>query len=299
MLEFLRWTDLLFARYKMRSIGYSAFDDLYNTNLNNCNRSSDELPLLINCAGNFSTEMAFTTHNKVGRVDYYLLYVISGSLAVELPDGWTICHRGNFVIFPPNIKYIYSHKASDLLEYMFVHFTGSDVEKILALYDFSLYPKTNKLTHDEQIILRFNNIFDGFSKQDVFRDKELSLLLERLFISMARRSKDVSQKENQLRRSIAFINSRYNGNIKIPELARIENLSVSRYNTLFKEIMKLSPTEYITKLRISSARELLSGTDLPIGKVSQLVGYRDPHFFSRIFKATMGVSPIEYKNNSK
>ncbi len=286
----------------MRSIGYSAFDDLSSVldgGLNHCNRVSDELPILINCAGIFATETAFTTHNKIGRSDYYLLYVVSGSLTIQVSDGWTICEKGNFVIFPPNTKYIYSHKTSDQLEYRFVHFTGSDVSKMLSLYDFSVYPKINKLNHDEQIVMRFNNIFDCFAKQDSFRDKELSLLFERLFISMARKANGNFVKENQLRRSIAFINSKYSGNVKIPDLARLENLSVSRYNTLFKKIMNLSPTEYITKLRISSARELLVGTDLSIGKISRLVGYADPHFFSRIFKATLGISPSDYRNNSR
>ncbi len=285
----------------MRSIGYCAFKDfktLGSDGLNHCNRASDELPLLINCTGVFAAEDAFTTHNKVGRIDFYLLYIVSGTLAVRCLDEWTVCSVGDFVIFPPETKYIYSHKENDALEYMWVHFTGSDVLKILSVYGFEQYPKINRIIHDDQIVMRFNNIFDCFSKQDSFRDKELSLLLERLFISMARRGGEDTVRVNQLKKSLAYLNLKYNGNIRIPELARLENLSVSRYNALFKKLMDCSPTEYITMLRISSARELLSGTDIPIGKISRLVGYYDPHFFSRIFKETTGVSPSDYRNSS-
>ncbi len=285
----------------MRSIGYSAFNDIdktFNNGLNNCNRASCELPLLINCAGNFETDVAFTTNNKIGRVDYYLLYIVSGVLALESPLGWTVCHSGDFVVFPPRTKYVYSHKENDHLEYLFIHFTGSEVENILNIYGFSLFPAVNTISHDKQIVMRFQNVFDGFSKQDSFRDRELSLLLERLFISMARRRADISFKENQLRKSIAYINSKYTSLIRIPELAKIENLSVSRYNAIFKKLMKVSPTEYIIRLRISSACELLVGTDLPISKISQMAGYADPHFFSRIFKETVGTSPSDYRNRS-
>ncbi len=282
----------------MRSISYSAFEDHFNGGLNNCNRASADLPLIINCTGDFSTKEEFTTNNQRGRIDYYLIYIVSGALRIEVPDGWTICEGGNFVIFPPETKYVYTHRNKDELEYMWVHFTGSDVEKILSDYGFKLYPEINSLNNDEQIAIRFRNIFEGFAKQDSFRDKELSLLLERLFISMARRNSDSSVKENQLRKSIAYINSKYNSSIRIPELARIESLSVSRYNALFRKLMNTSPTEYITRLRISSARELLSGTDLSIAKISRLVGYSDPHFFSRIFKATTGISPSCFRTSS-
>ena len=282
----------------MHSVSYGAFDDLFNGGLNHCNRRSDELPLMINCAGHFSTESLFTTNNKSGRADYYLLYVVRGGLRVKLSDGWTVCEPGCFIFFPPNTHYVYTHSRGDVLEYLWVHFTGAEVEKILEEYEFSLFPKINRIKPDETIDARFNNIFSVFSRQDKFRDRELSLLLERLFISMARRLSDGAIKDNQLMKSIAFINSRYNGEIRIPELAAIESLSVSRYNALFRKLMGSSPTEYITKMRISSARELLLGTDLSIVKISRLVGYTDPHFFSRIFKANTGLSPTEFRRKA-
>lgn len=282
----------------MHSVSYGAFDDLLNGGLNHCNRESDLLPLMVNCAGSFSTESTFTTSNKSGRLDYYLLYVVSGKLTVMLPEGYTVCESGSFIFFPPKTEYAYTHKSGDILKYLWVHFTGCDVEEIMQNYGFKTYPSINRIKCDGAIDARFNNLFEGFARQDRFRDRELSLLLERLLISMARRLSDGGMKDNQLRRSIAYVNSRYNTEIKIPELASMENLSVSRYNALFRKIMNCSPTEYITRMRISSARELLFGTDLSISKISLLVGYQDPHFFSRIFKSSTGLSPTEFRRNA-
>lgn len=279
----------------MRSISYGAFEDLLNGGLNHCNRASFDMPLVVNCSGVFSTESLFTTNNRVGRCDYYLLYVVSGSLSVEMPSGWEVCESGNFIVFPPETKYVYSHGKSDGLEYMWTHFTGSKVTELLSEYGIKIYPKINKVINSDRITTAFRSLFDGFSKQDSFRDRELALLFERLLIILARRVKDGSDKLNRLRKSIAFINSHYNHNIPIPELANIENLSVSRYNTLFRQMMGISPTTYITRLRITSAKELLVSTDLSINKISKLVGYPDSHFFSRVFKATLGVSPSEYR----
>jgi transcriptional regulator GlxA family with amidase domain len=75
----------------------------------------------------------------------------------------------------------------------------------------------------------------------------------------------------------------------------MEHLSVSRYCFLFKRRFGVSPQKYILELRISTAKELLTSTDLPIKEIGSACGYADPHFFSRIFCKSCGVSPTEYR----
>ena len=281
----------------MRSIGYRAFsDDQSGGPYNACSRESSARPLMVNCAGNFAASYAFTTDNTEGRLDYYLLYVHSGNLKVYLPDKNEMLECGDFIIFPPKHHYKYSHESAEELDYFWVHFTGSEAESILAEYGLRMYPHVNHTKDDGGISMRFSGIFDAFAKQDALRDREISLLLEQLLISLSRRVHGTgSTGANQLRRSLAYINSAYNTEIRIPSLAAMENLSTSRYNALFKQLMGISPTEYIIKLRISTASELLVGTDLPVKEIARLVGYSDPHFFSRIFKANTQTPPAEYR----
>ena len=279
----------------MYSLSYHTYDDTENRSLNKCNRQSDEQPLMVNCTGNISTTAYFNTDNPEGRDDYYLMYITSGKLTLALPDSWVICSAGNFIIYPPKTRYRYTHADSAGIDYMWVHFTGSNAEKILSDYGLLTYPNINRIRDDGNIIVRFRNMFDAFAKQDKFRDSELSLLLNRLLISLARRVAGGDSDDRLLRASISYINASYNTELRVPTLAKMENLSVSRYNTLFRRIMNMSPIEYITKMRISSACELLTGTDLSIKEIGMLVGYSDSHFFSRIFKANVGISPADYR----
>ena len=274
----------------MNTLSYASFQDRDNTGIYHCSRCSDEETLLVNCSGSFST------YSAKGRPDYYLMYMISGNLTVDLPDREAILGAGDYIIFPPQTRYRYIHWNSEQMSYMWVHFTGSGVEEALRRYKLSVYPDINEAKESGSALQRFQSIFDAFSRQDEFRDRELALLLERLLISLGRRKSEIADKSNALRRSLTHIHSGYSSPLRIPELAALENLSVSRYNTLFKKIMDKTPTEYITALRISSATELLVGTDLPIASISSMVGYRDPHFFSRIFKSHTGKSPTEYRN---
>lgn len=281
----------------MHSLTYRAYEDIENKSLNKCNRKSVERPLLVNCTGTIFTSAELKTDNVETRVDYYLLYLVSGDLTVSFPSKDITLEPGSFLIFPPGCRYKYYHKNGSQIEYMWLHFTGSAVEELLCKYELLLYPKINKIEPDDAIIMRFQNIFNAFIKHDKFRENELSTLLERLMISLARRVSGEKKGSNLLNKSISFINSNYVSDLRVPDLAKMENLSVSRYNTLFKQVTGVSPVEYIKKMRLNSACELLSATDLPIKTISSMVGYPDSHFFSRIFKKSLGVSPAFYRKN--
>ena len=281
----------------MHSLTYHAFEDTKNKSLNKCNRKSSERPLIVNCAGTMLTSAERRTDNAETRVDYYLMYMVSGEMTVHFPTHDAAIGAGNFIIFPPGCRYKYSHPGGTTFEYMWLHFTGSDVEETLKKYSLLLYPMVNVIEPDDTIIMRFQNIFNAFIRNERFRDNELSTLLERLLISLARRVSGEKRHTNFLNKSIAYINNNYVEDIRIPELAKMENLSTSRYNTLFKQVTGVSPINYIKKMRLNAACELLSATDLPIKSISAMVGYPDSHFFSRIFKKSIGVSPAFYRKN--
>lgn len=54
--------------------------------------------------------------------------------------------------------------------------------------------------------------------------------------------------------------------------------------------------EYVTKKRIDKAKKLLRQTEKHSGEIAVEVGYKDPHYFSFVFKKTVGCTPREYRN---
>ena len=277
----------------MRSIGYHFYDGGGEGIYKSSRRSTDE-PLLINCAGRFVSRRDINTRSK-GRADYYFLYIIDGALSVSFPDSERTMGTGSFLIFPPDTPYAYSGIGDKGVDYFWVHFTGSDAERLLASLRISCFPSSNPITEGGGAIARIQRFLDACATEDEFKSQELAVQFSRLLINIARSTS--SKGENPLKKSISHINSSYNTELRIPMLARMENLSVSRYNALFKKLIGLSPTEYIIKTRMSFARELLESTDLSVKEISLLVGYSDPHFFSRLFKSYVGKSPRDYRNN--
>ena len=83
--------------------------------------------------------------------------------------------------------------------------------------------------------------------------------------------------------------------VHLPGLAARAGLSVSRFSTLFQEVTGTGPVAFARRQRIVRAKHLLVTTALPVTAVSKLVGYSDPLYFSRVFRAETGTSPTHYR----
>ena len=156
--------------------------------------------------------------------------------------------------------------------------------------------QSSYIREGQLLFRKFRNLFDAFSQHDRFRDRELSILCDRLLLFLARRVANGGRNTQLLAASLQLLHGSYHEELRMATLARAENLSVSRYNAVFRSQFGVSPTEYLTKIRMSTACELLTSTDLPIKEIAALVGYADSHFFSRVFRSRLGVSPKAYRD---
>ena len=81
----------------------------------------------------------------------------------------------------------------------------------------------------------------------------------------------------------------------IESLARIGGLSASRLTHLARAQLGVSLMAHVERQRMDLARQLLTMTDLPIATIAVRVGYPDPLYFSRRFRAAVNTSPTGYR----
>ncbi len=81
----------------------------------------------------------------------------------------------------------------------------------------------------------------------------------------------------------------------INRAAETVSLNQRTFKHRFKQATKLSPLQYIQKLRLERAKEALELTSTPVEEISRSVGYQDASFFRRIFKRDIQMTPIEYR----
>lgn len=84
--------------------------------------------------------------------------------------------------------------------------------------------------------------------------------------------------------------------ISLQTAAASVNLSPSHFSTVFRQETGETFIEFLTGVRMEKAKELLICTSMKTADVGSEVGYRDPHYFSYLFKKTTGISPKDYRS---
>ena len=92
-----------------------------------------------------------------------------------------------------------------------------------------------------------------------------------------------------------YIQQHYQEALRLEDVSSAVGFNATYFSTLFKKETGQNFMDYLTDLRIGKAKELLSGDDLSVQDVAEMVGYRDLKYFSKLFKKVTGVSPSDYK----
>jgi transcriptional regulator GlxA family with amidase domain len=99
----------------------------------------------------------------------------------------------------------------------------------------------------------------------------------------------------RVRQAVDLLSEDLSRPFNLDVLAASVNLSASRLRHLFKSEIGLTPAQYLKRLRIEGARELLEGSFLRLKEVMLRVGVRDQSHFVRDFKKAHGLPPIKYR----
>ncbi len=104
-----------------------------------------------------------------------------------------------------------------------------------------------------------------------------------------------SRKKGHVRilRSLQVIHEEYSGKLDIPSLAALEGMSVSSFHSLFKQATDQTPLQYIKRIRLHRARDLIVFEGNSSTESAYAVGYESFPQFSREFKRYFGYTPKE------
>lgn len=103
--------------------------------------------------------------------------------------------------------------------------------------------------------------------------------------------------DHRIGRVIAYLNENLDRDLSVEEMARVVRLSGSRFAHLFASEMGTSPAQYLKRLRLKRARELLRSGNMKVKDVMQAVGILDRSHFLRDFKRAYGRGPRDYRSN--
>ena len=123
-------------------------------------------------------------------------------------------------------------------------------------------------------------------------------LLRNLSYDIATQTTLLAEGKNlaRLNKIIDFIQDRYMDKITLEEIAKSENLNASYLSHFIKKNLNITFRQYVNKIRLAKAVELITKTDMNKIDVCMESGFSDYRYLSKMFKQEYGCTPSQYNN---
>lgn len=260
-------------------------------------------PLIVGSCGTYRLKTCprLPTWRPRGRMDYQILYIAEGTGYFFLDGKDVAVPAGHMVLYQPKEEQKYVYYGKDQTEVFWVHFTGSEVKKILNEYHIPLNGHVFYTGKSPEYQKVFRRMIKELQQCRPHYEELLSMLLRQLFIIMDRHLNSAVQPGNRVRKeldlAIYHFTEHYQENINIEAYAASQHKSAGWFIRSFRLYTGVTPMQYIISLRIAHAQQLLQSTEYNVTEIAAMVGYENPLYFSRLFRRQTGVSPSEYKKN--
>jgi two-component system response regulator YesN len=205
----------------------------------------------------------------------------------------------NFNWKPENIKeYIVTYNTVAISDFIDTIFSRKNIERLSIQSTNKLYNKTiSKIKNviDDNKLTFFNDEFKEFMGFGQLSD--LKIYLKTLVFEVVNMLKERSTGKSISDIVKKYVQENYHKDIDMTVVSNIVSLSYSHFSKIFKDETGMNFSDYLLKVRMEKALELLSNPVNKIHEVAEKIGYSNSKHFTRAFKTHYGFSPSEFRGN--
>lgn len=270
-----------------------------------------ELPL-VETLGSVRSHSASRISWHSHRV-FELLFVLEGGTAYEFADRRSIeLPGGHFLAVPPRTVHRGLHNVrmpATICGIVFnpdlkgacrqTPFTPADLAWVTAQFRqnaLAVRPLGREL---QRIIAGLGQQIRAFaqSPNDAVARTRLRLSTCAAILEAARQLTQVNRADSKQIADavVAHMRTRLHEPLRVEELADHVGYGRARLFQLFKAATGMTPNDYLQRLRVKSARELLTTTAQPVTDIAQSLGFSTSQYFSNVFRKYTGATPTEYR----
>ena len=153
----------------------------------------------------------------------------------------------------------------------------------------------NALETEGELLLECKEIWSE-NCIDSYEDKVMEFVLQ--LHEKINSSYDQNKNVQKIKMAVDYIEENYAKDLNMAVVSNYISMNYSLFSYSFKQYTGSNFVNYLKEIRMREAKKLLTETDMKIIEISQAVGYDNEKHFMKIFKATCGVSPTEYRHNA-
>lgn len=236
------------------------------------------------------------------RIDgplYLFQYTVSGSGQFRLGEDTCEVPAGSaFLAEIPGDHHYCLPKTSYKWEFYFVLFRQRHLRELWTELVQSI-GATPKLEHSSAAVRTLQSLYGDARGNRIQNSYQASAYLYRFMMELLQTG-SVQQKERanwpvQIQQAAAYMESEFHKLQSLDDVANAAGLSKYYFTRMFTQTTGMSPMDYVTKLRIEKAVELLRFTALSVEEVALAVGYSSGSYFSKVFRSRVGFPPGDFR----
>lgn len=229
-----------------------------------------------------------------------LLYVLRGQVTVKTHTYSITAQEGDTIYTPVNIPHRDIFPIGSIFEVYLIQFHWDGEEDLLKKMTPVQLAKSAKGCR-RQLAEDFTRLFQDFSSHLESGQTIIRLRLMEILLRISQEENEREQKTPTFRRhqimqqAKEMIVQNFNRQISLDTIA--EKLDISSYylSRIFSEESGFTLCHYLTQVRLEKAIEGLKDPHRTISEIAFKTGFKDSHYFSRVFRAHFGCSPKEYR----
>lgn len=226
---------------------------------------------------------------------YYMHLVTKGSGRMKLLEKVFELREGTLFFAFPGIPY--EIEGSDDLTYMYISFMGLRANEIM--HELKIEPQSAAIDGFEGEISFWKNAIQRINQKNANVLTESVLLYTLSYIS-GEGGEASFKSNNVVENIISYIDNNYmDPDLSLKKIADIFAYTDKYLSHIFKQNMNMNFTDYLSRLRIKRALEMIGEGEREMTALASACGYKDPVYFSKVFKKYTHKTPYEYIKSNK
>ncbi len=109
---------------------------------------------------------------------------------------------------------------------------------------------------------------------------------------------ELTRRKERIRRILLYLEEHFREPVRLGDLAKMEHISETHISHFFRDQLHITFQEYLSRLRVEAAMNMLTTTDLSLTNIAYECGFSDPKYLNQGFHKLLGVSPLQWRKEN-
>lgn len=261
-------------------------------------------PLRFSVCGQLVSPSEFTHHRR--RFDENVLIMVTeGTLYVTANNIQFAVNVGEYILLPAGEEHFGFRQSDGRLCYLWAHFHTDCGFEAVNTNDLSEYayllPETSAVSSLGRTAQLFHQLMDMSLEEKLYSQSMADYAMSLLMMELSQEYFCETGSDEHFPPAVIsaqkWIKNHYYRPFELSELAQAIGYSADYLSSLFKRCTGVSVIRYINRIRIKTAKTLLSNYGTTAKEAAFSCGFSDEKYFMRVFKELEGITPTQYKNS--